>query len=754
MISGECCLLYSLMDGVSFILLFQRISELDLKELYESNGQCLLGRSQGLKNIEKSMMSEGIQINKGKEGENPKRNEKEALFNENGGNLDKLNISDCNLLEDDADFLQDDLFKEQKCQFVPKTIQKSAQEGNPRTSPKPPTDQSKAKQPQGSSQEFKKITKTPIKTNKEEPKAQKGPINIRRSASQLRINQQNLPKTKGDRASLDEVAQSQRASKEIPQPNGLPSRLSTPLKQKEEKQHEIPQSQRNNSIHNGPSRIKTTHGHLQSNQEAERQRGEVPKSPRILLRSRSQKTPLKINSSRSQNKQENTPNVSIRKSKGELEEKPSSSYSQINKAKMRERNLSKSPVPPKRENNSRERPLTPNTRPSREKLPQKKTMSSNSSKENIQVHGASRKNLNEGQPKREEKAKETQMKRYKSTKRIKEETRVSSKPRINNIEELIGSETLNEIRKDEDIVAYDDPNARLFAELFSENPKRNSFVEVQRRNEPEGKEKRTNFEKKEKRNEPQSHFNKNGASAPQKHQENSKRTSKRDSSSKENHNNNTLKSKEMPQETKKEKKISNFVPRCAQQPSKPVEQTPKEVLFRPLLCKKSIEIAEKLGNPIKRLVSGEPSSSASQKEESQMEFKPQINKNSKKICEKNEQRDPANGDRFERLYTMDQIYRRNLMLKKLEQEMKAEEEERQGHTFQPRRSSHYESHHIVEMGVVERNKLWEQKREERMAQEMELKNQRIKNECSFTPQIVKDIHDALVIEMGKNVLGK
>ena len=174
--------------------------------------------------------------------------------------------------------------------------------------------------------------------------------------------------------------------------------------------------------------------------------------------------------------------------------------------------------------------------------------------------------------------------------------------------------------------------------------------------------------------------------------------------------------------------------------------------FRPLLTKKSLEIASKLGDPVDRLVrfagakKRQIEDDARTKMFSDCTFTPKINRKSRYLDEKNMILRDNTGlsvSRHDKLYlkvlSADKKLdgKKHLIDRKKEEEEEKLLQEKLECTFRPKKLNNYNGNQIMnQVSVEERAMIWAKRIEEKLDGIRKEKDKEIETICTFTPKIV------------------
>ena len=171
------------------------------------------------------------------------------------------------------------------------------------------------------------------------------------------------------------------------------------------------------------------------------------------------------------------------------------------------------------------------------------------------------------------------------------------------------------------------------------------------------------------------------------------------------------------------------------QKSLKIKQFDQDLVFKPMLSKKSLQIAEKLRPSYERLVESQKRNVLRDEEIEEImrrEAQPKINKRSQFIDQKNNHNMMK---RFQKLYE-DVRIKNEKMNEKLEKKKQEEAEKEQlisNHSRSPQLSKNNSKYFTSDVNVIERNKLWKARHEERLEkQRRENKEQELKD-CKFKP---------------------
>ena len=182
-----------------------------------------------------------------------------------------------------------------------------------------------------------------------------------------------------------------------------------------------------------------------------------------------------------------------------------------------------------------------------------------------------------------------------------------------------------------------------------------------------------------------------------------------------------------------------------------------ELVFKPLLSKKSLQIAKKLGSSRNRLLGKSTATEADvfeAKHQQDMALRrsatPKINKKSQYL----DKRIRGDGSRFERLYKYQDKYRDNkeqLRIKKIDEEMQKEllVSNRPKTPVKDYKPSYY----VADVDIADRSSMWKSKKKEKLRK---LKDQREEEElktCTFSPHINKKLPDFNSSNIGDTVYG-
>lgn len=153
--------------------------------------------------------------------------------------------------------------------------------------------------------------------------------------------------------------------------------------------------------------------------------------------------------------------------------------------------------------------------------------------------------------------------------------------------------------------------------------------------------------------------------------------------------------------------------------------------FRPLLCKKSLEMASRFESPTERLTRPSQNCQAASPFGQDFKFLPEINNRSRMIAS----RSPSSEfSTFDRLYNMDLIYKENRARRKLINEKYEDRLERENCTFKPilnRRPSPS----LKKEKMEQRNRAWEQARLEKIKKQREKQEADRNRSCCFQPKV-------------------
>lgn len=178
---------------------------------------------------------------------------------------------------------------------------------------------------------------------------------------------------------------------------------------------------------------------------------------------------------------------------------------------------------------------------------------------------------------------------------------------------------------------------------------------------------------------------------------------------------------------------------------KKIKQFDTDLTFHPMLSKRSLQIAAKLGRSADRLTKNlyRPSDSDDESTAHRDRAKPKINKFSEQLANKAKAAKhlPDAKNQFERLYQFSRIYKQkneNLRIKKIEEELQKELIINKSKTPDRKRTPNKEGNEhffTSEVDVSERNNMWQSKMKEKIQRmkgqqaDMEVKD------CTFQPQI-------------------
>lgn len=173
-----------------------------------------------------------------------------------------------------------------------------------------------------------------------------------------------------------------------------------------------------------------------------------------------------------------------------------------------------------------------------------------------------------------------------------------------------------------------------------------------------------------------------------------------------------------------------------------IKQFDTDLTFRPMLSKKSLQIAERLGKSSERLTKNLYNENDSQEENDKNRKKatPKINKVSEILA--NNARGNLNAkDRFERLFEYSKIYKKtneDLRIKKIEEDLQKELIIGRPKTPKKQKSNQFdENEHFFtsEVDVSQRNNLWQSKIKEKIEKLKGQTNEVQLKECTFKPQV-------------------
>ena len=188
-----------------------------------------------------------------------------------------------------------------------------------------------------------------------------------------------------------------------------------------------------------------------------------------------------------------------------------------------------------------------------------------------------------------------------------------------------------------------------------------------------------------------------------------------------------------------------------------VKTETEELVFKPLLSKKSMQIASKLGHPNERLL-GYTNQTRLDEMEAEYQRLLELRKQATpKINKKSDYIDKRKGDgeegRFEALYKYSEKYRDNkeqLRMKKIEEEIQKEMLVSNKRPPTPKKT-YKPNFYTADVDVAERNNMWKSKHTEKVKKLKDHKDKADLRDCTFSPQInrptstryIKDMKDSV-----------
>lgn len=171
---------------------------------------------------------------------------------------------------------------------------------------------------------------------------------------------------------------------------------------------------------------------------------------------------------------------------------------------------------------------------------------------------------------------------------------------------------------------------------------------------------------------------------------------------------------------------------------KVIKQFDEDLTFKPMLSKKSMQLAQKLPSSRIRLTQG--LYKKSEDEEEMMDLnrshsKPKINKRSDFI---DKQRGMNEKPRFERLYEQAQLTKKmneQQRIKKIEEELEKEIMLNRSKTPTKRKTADLNNYFTSEADVAERNLMWKTKKDEKLEKIRNIKEMLDTRDCTFKPKI-------------------
>jgi hypothetical protein len=172
---------------------------------------------------------------------------------------------------------------------------------------------------------------------------------------------------------------------------------------------------------------------------------------------------------------------------------------------------------------------------------------------------------------------------------------------------------------------------------------------------------------------------------------------------------------------------------------KVIKQFDEDLTFKPMLSKKSMQLAQKLPSSRIRLTQGLYKKSDDDDEEpgelNKSRSKPKINKRSDFI---DKQRGLNEKPRFERLYEQAQVSKKmneQQRIKKIEEELEKEIMLNRSKTPTKRRPADSNNYFTSEADVAERNLMWRAKKEDKIEKIRNIKEMLDTRDCTFKPKL-------------------
>jgi hypothetical protein len=170
---------------------------------------------------------------------------------------------------------------------------------------------------------------------------------------------------------------------------------------------------------------------------------------------------------------------------------------------------------------------------------------------------------------------------------------------------------------------------------------------------------------------------------------------------------------------------------------KVIKQFDTDLTFKPMLSKKSMQLAQKLPSAMTRLTQN-----LYQKEEedevtdrNRSNSRPKINKRSEFL---DKQKNMEDRPRFERLYQQSKVTQKlteEQRVRKIEEDLEREMKEVRSRTPTKRRSDSNNNFFTSEVDVSERNLIWKAKKDEKVEKNRNFKDMLASRDCTFKPQI-------------------
>ena len=171
---------------------------------------------------------------------------------------------------------------------------------------------------------------------------------------------------------------------------------------------------------------------------------------------------------------------------------------------------------------------------------------------------------------------------------------------------------------------------------------------------------------------------------------------------------------------------------------KVIKQFDEDLTFKPMLSKKSMQLAQKLPSSRVRLTQGLYKKSEDEEEIADLNrshSKPKINKRSDFI---DKQRSMNERPRFERLYEQAQLNKKmseQQRIKKIEEELEKEILLNRSKTPTKRKTAERNNYFTSEADVAERNLMWKTKKEEKLEKIRNIKEMLDTRDCTFKPRL-------------------
>ena len=187
------------------------------------------------------------------------------------------------------------------------------------------------------------------------------------------------------------------------------------------------------------------------------------------------------------------------------------------------------------------------------------------------------------------------------------------------------------------------------------------------------------------------------------------------------------------------RQVSNHLDRSfVSQRSMSVDPFERDLIFKPMLSRKSLMIAEKLGPSSQRLTSFKSRQSDEEEIERALRrgAKPRVNRRSAQL---DRQRSRSIGSRFQSLYEHQQIMAQNHRAK-IEKKLREEEEKNrqaEARSRIPRVSPNSAKLFASDVDVQERNRIWDARKEERLNQQRKMLQEAELKDCSFKPKTLR-----------------